>query len=116
MRSLFDKELEEMEREVRDLKTIHARGLGTVRFYEAEATKTVTTSQGYATFTITIAPDELTPAIIIPTLNIPEPLVYTFATYSINDDGDRASVTVSAYTPGPVKLKVISSSQIGSIT
>lgn len=116
MRSLFDKELEEMEREVRDLKTIHARGLGTVRFYEAEATKNVTYSQGYATFIITIAPDELTPAIIIPTLNIPEPLVYTFATYSINDDGDRASVTVSAYTPGPVKLKVISSSQIGSIT
>ena len=116
MRSLFDKEIEEMEREVRDLKTIHARGLGTVRFYEAEATKNVTYSQGYATFTITITPDELTPAIIIPTLNIPEPLVYTFATYSINDDGDRASVTVSAYTPGPVKLKVISSSQIGSIT
>lgn len=116
MISLFDKELEEMEREVRDLKTIHARGLGAVRFYEAEATKTVAYSQGYATFTITIAQDELTPAIIIPTLTIPEPLVYTFATYSINDDGDSASVTVSAYTPGTVKLKVISSSPIGSIT
>ena len=36
MQALFDKELTEMEREVRDLKTIHQRGLGTVRFYEAE--------------------------------------------------------------------------------
>lgn len=33
MISLFDKELIAMEREVRDLKTIHQRGLGTTRFY-----------------------------------------------------------------------------------
>ena len=33
MTSLFDKELSQMEKEVRDLKTIHERGIGTTRFY-----------------------------------------------------------------------------------
>lgn len=116
MRSLFEKELEQMEQEVRDLKTIHQRGLGTVEFYEATETKTVSYPQGYATFSIDIASGEPTPAIIIPAVNIPQPLVYTFAVYSINADGDHAGVTVSAYTPGQVKLKAISSSFIGSIT
>lgn len=41
MRSLFDKELTEMEREVRDLKAIHQRGLGTTRFYVYDRTITI---------------------------------------------------------------------------
>lgn len=116
MISIFERELEEIEREVRDLKTIHQRGLGTVQFYEATSTKTILNSQGYASFSVDIASGEPTPSLIIPAVNIPQPLVYSFVVFSLNADGDHAGVTVSAWTPGQVKLKVISSSIVGSIT
>lgn len=37
MRSLFEKNLMRMKSELTDIKTVHQRGLGTVRFYQKSA-------------------------------------------------------------------------------
>lgn len=116
MRSLFDKELTEMEREVRDLKTIHQRGLGTTRFYSATATKNVPSSMGYAGFSINAEAGAWTPIAVVPAFNLPEPVAVSSVVFSISSAGDSASVMAIAYTPGNVKLKVMCSSPIESIS
>lgn len=116
MTSLFDRELTQMEREVRDLKTIHQRGLGTTRFYSATAQKSVSTSMGFATFRITTGDDAVVPIAIIPAISVPEPVATSLIVFSISTDGASASVTTSAFTPGTIKVKAICSSPIEEIT
>lgn len=63
MISLFDKELLEMEREVRDLKTYCRHGLGNTRFYTKEMTIEATMANIYSITAETIL-GEPTPAFI----------------------------------------------------
>ena len=112
MRSLFDKELTEMEREVRDLKTIHQRGLGTTIFYSESLQK----SHNYFTdVTVSIANDEPMPAIITIAANIPQPLNFPMIVFVPQSDGALFDVLGST-TSGTAKIKVFSSSKIGSVS
>ena len=52
MRSLFEKNLLRMKRELTDLKTVHQRGLGTVRFFTKSETITRTASGMFIKATI----------------------------------------------------------------
>ena len=110
MQALFDKELTEMEREVRDLKTIHQRGLGTVRFYEAE-TGTVTVN-GSKRFTANLVAGEPTNPLAIG-LTYGEPPLGDF-NYTASNVG--LNHTVWATTTKSVRVKFISSSAISGIT
>lgn len=47
MQALFDKELTEMEREVRDLKTSHAIPIGSLNFYQKSGTVSMVTPGRY---------------------------------------------------------------------
>lgn len=110
MQALFDKELTEMEREVRDLKTIHQRGLGTVRFYEAE-TGTVTVN-GSKRFTANLVAGEPTEPLAIG-LTYGEPPLEAFR-YTASNVGLNHTVWTSASKS--VRVKFISSSAISGIT
>lgn len=57
MRSLFEKNLLRMKRELTDLKTVHQRGLGTIRFFKTEATFTLPANTA-SLFTATIKTGE----------------------------------------------------------
>lgn len=112
MISLFDKELLRMEQEVRDLKTIHQRGLGTVKFFETETTATLTTS-GSIRFQGNIATDEPANPLAISLVNYPEPL------QDIRIGLDTVGLTrwIGTWTPPKnIKIKFISSSQLSGIT
>ena len=111
MQALFDKELTEMEREVRDLKTIHQRGLGTVRFYEAE-TGTVTVN-GSKRFTANLVAGEPTEPLAIG-LTYGEPPLEAFS-YTASNVGLNHTVWVPRATKS-VRVKFISSSAISGIT
>ena len=111
MQALFDKELTEMEREVRDLKTIHQRGLGTVRFYEAE-TGTVTVN-GSKRFTANLVAGEPTNPLAIG-LTYGEPPLEDFS-YTASNVGLKHTVWVPRATKS-VRVKFISSSAISGIT
>ena len=111
MISLFDKELLEMEREVRDLKTIHQRGLGTTRFYSQSLQKSIDV---YVDVTVTIANDEPMPAIITLAANIPAPIRYPNIVFDPQSQGMLFDVLGGQQ--GTAKLKVLSSSRIGSVT
>lgn len=110
MQALFDKELTEMEREVRDLKTIHQRGLGTVRFYEAE-TGTVTVN-GSKRFTANLVAGEPAEPLAIG-LTYGEPPLEDFS-YTASNVGLNHTVWTS--TSKSVRVKFISSSAISGIT
>lgn len=111
MQALFDKELTEMEREVRDLKTIHQRGLGTVRFYEAE-TGTVTVN-GSKRFTANLVAGEPTTPLAI-SLVYGEPPIGDF-NLTASSVGLNRTVWVPRTTRS-FKVKFISSSAISGIT
>lgn len=60
MQSLFEKNLLRMKSELTDLKTVHRRGLGVIRFYEKSVTFTVPSASGtrVVAITATVADDE----------------------------------------------------------
>lgn len=66
MISLFDKELLAMEHEVRDLKTIHQRGLGTTRFYVYDRTITIPSDYYEWYFIGTVENTSTIPMVAIP--------------------------------------------------
>ena len=113
MISLFDRELIEMEREVRDLKTIHQRGLGATRFYKKSFTKTGASS-GYHNFRVQIYDGEPMPAIITAYINTPTPT--RTPTVEVSPQSYGASVSVYCYTAGNIRVDVVSSSDIQGIT
>lgn len=108
--SLFDKELTEMEREVRDLKTIHQRGLGTVRFYEAE-TGTIALN-GSARFDANLVSGEPLNPLAISLLYGTAPL----ENFNLNASSVGLRRYVTTYTAKNIKVKFISSSAISGIT
>lgn len=110
MTSLFDKELTEMEREVRELKTIHRRGLGTTRFYEAGIEKN---HDIFTDITVQIADGEPTPAIVTIAANIPTPINFPMVVFTPQDNGYLFDILGGA--SGTAKVKAMSTSQIGSI-
>ena len=112
MQALFDKELTEMEREVRDLKTIHQRGLGTVRFYEAE-TGTVTISNSSARFTANLVAGEPTTPLAI-SLIYGAPPIGDF-NLTASNVGLNRTVWIPRTTRN-FKVKFISSSEKSGIT
>lgn len=112
MISLFDKELMRMEQEVRDLKTIHQRGLGTVKFFETETTATLS-SIGSSRFQGNIMAGEPANPLAISLVNYPEPL------QDIIIGLDTVGLTRWVGTIAPpksIKVKFISSSQLSGIT
>lgn len=113
MTSLFDRELTQMEREVRDLKTIHQRGLGATRFYRESYTIS-NASSGFHTVKIYLAEGELTPAIILAHINTPVPVLTAYVRIYPRSYGADAQIYV--YTAGAVRIDVISSAQIEEIT
>lgn len=112
MISLFDKELMRMEQEVRDLKTIHQRGLGTVRFFDAETSTTLTTN-GLFRFQGNIAAGEPANPLAISLAHYPEPLRYMI--FGVDAVGLTRWAGTSA-PPKEIKIKFISSSQLSGIT
>lgn len=115
MTSLFEQELLEMEREVRDMKTIHQRGLGTTRFYSATAEKTAAGSMVPVSFTINTYDDALIPIAFVPAVSLPTPIAVSSIVFTTSSDGSTASVIPIVYTAGTVKLKVMCSSVIKEI-
>lgn len=112
MRSLFEKELERMEREVRDLKTIHMRGLGTTRFYKQQVEFQKATSQ---IFEVHIAADEPTPAIIQGLINLPTPILNPVVSYSPQSYGASFLVMTLSSASGQGKFTAIASSAISQV-
>lgn len=110
MTSLFDKELTEMEREVRDLKTIHRRGLGMTRFYSADIEKD---HDIFTDITVQIADGEPTPAIVTVAANIPTPINFPMIVFTPQNNGYLFDILGGA--SGKAKVKAMSTSQIGSI-
>lgn len=109
MQALFDKELTEMEREVRDLKTIHQRGLGTVRFYEAETTATI---NGTTRFNANLVAGEPLNPLAISVVYGTAPL----EDFNLNTQSIGLRRYVTTYASKSVKVKFISSSAISGIT
>lgn len=110
MISLFDRELMRMEQEVRDLKTIHQRGLGTVKFFEAEVSASISS---YTQFTANLEAGEPANPLAISLINAPEPID------DLRIGLDTVGLIRWAGTNNPptnVKVKFISSSQISGIT
>ena len=58
MISLYEKNLIRSRQELRDLKTVHERGLSTVRFFRYRATANVGGGTNWTTFRATIATGE----------------------------------------------------------
>lgn len=112
MTSPFDRELTAMERETRDLKTVHQRGLGATRFYRKTYTKQ-NASQGFHRFEIHIYDGEPTPAIITAHINLPIPARSPSLTIIPQPYG--ADALVYTYTPGAIRIDAISSAQIEEI-
>lgn len=112
MTSLFDRELTQMEREVRDLKTIHQRGLGATRFYRKSYTINGASS-GFHTIEVHLADGELTPAIITAHIRTQTPV---FSSYSrVDPQSYGANILVYNYTAGDVQIEIISTAQIQEI-
>lgn len=112
MTSLFDRELTQMEHEVRDLKTIHQRGLGATRFYRKSYTINGASS-GFHTVEVHLAEGEPTPAIITAHIRTQTPV---FSAHSrIDQQSYGASVLVYSYTAGDIQIEIISTAQIQEI-
>ena len=104
MTSLFDKELEEMEREVRDLKTVHLRGLGTIVFYSKTNTYTIPANK-QLNWTISLQTDEPAPALISISWT------QAYSTRVIETASDSITGSIGGGTSGrTVVVKVVGSS------
>lgn len=110
MSSLFDREFSKMEQEVRDLKTIHQRGLGSIVFYQFSEEITIPANK-WLDYKITLKADE------------PSPAIYTFATsggaYSANtiETGDEKTGSLSGGSSGrTVRIVITCSSDINVTT
>lgn len=112
MTSLFEQELIAMEQEVRDLKTLHLRGLGTTRFYSAQVEFEKATSQ---TFEAHIAADEPTPAIMQCLINLPTPILNPLVDYFPQPYGASFLVMTLSTASGQGKVAVISSSALSQV-
>jgi hypothetical protein len=111
MTSPFDRELMAMERETRDLKTVHQRGLGATRFYRKTYIKS-NAAQGFHTFHIRIYDGEPMPAIILAHINTPTPTGTPSVTIIPRPYGADAIVYSQA---GEIRVDAISSGQIEEI-
>ena len=106
-----------MTEEVRDLKTAHRRGLGTTRFYKYELEIYVTQGVFYD-FIARIDPDEPANPIVIPEINLDEPIYGIMLGFgSINS----STIYISAFSGWQIqdhsrmKLTVISSSKLAEL-
>ena len=109
----FEQELLAMEREVRALKTIHQRGLGTVKFYRASHTKSNASAGVTSGFEVHLADGEPTPAIFTAHVNTPTPVAGVDV--SIFGRSYGALVNVFTWQAGTIKVDVVCSSQIQEI-
>ena len=102
MIDLFQKELERMEHEVRDLKTCHQLGAGTTKFYR----KVIDFPPGTHYITYTFGSDEPLPALCV--------LLFGYSTIAFAQN----STTYEAYLNSPasndVQVVMISSIKIES--
>lgn len=87
MTSLFEQELLDMKREVRDMKTACQHGLGKTRFYSKEITIAAAAGTIY-TFRATTAPGEPSPAFIMTFFSTSPSIRYVTGT-----DADETSRT-----------------------
>ena len=109
MISLFDKELLAMERDVRDLKTIHQRGVGSIVFYQFVKEFTLPANK-WLDWTIELKNDE------------PSPALYTFQTNGgiytadIIQSGEQKTGSISGGTSGRTRTIVITCSSDINVT
>lgn len=114
MENDFATKIQAMLDEVRDLKTIHRRGLGTTKFYRRELEIYANPNTTY-TFVVRIADGEPDNPILIPLMNTEAP---TWSS-SISFNPSTTAGTSFSVGTGPIpeksllKVAVISSSQIG---
>ena len=110
MISLFDKELTRMEQEVRDLKTIHQRGLGTTRFYTYEREIEITDEYLLFFLQATVEDPNLLPIVIFPYME------YDGAINFMIGYTDDSFVISGVAARGTVTAKIISSQPLENIT
>ncbi len=107
MISLFDKELMRMEQEVRDLKTIHQRGLGTTRFYTYEREITIPDEYDRFSLQATVEDPSLLPIVIFPYMEyvgaINFIIGYTDDSFMIGGVASRGTVVVKIITSQPLE-------------
>lgn len=109
MTGLFEKQLTQMEREVRDLKTVHQRGLGSIVFYQFAQTITIPANK-WLDWTIELKSNE------------PSPAIYTFQTnggiYTADtiQSGESKSGSISGGTEGRTREIVITCSSDINVT
>lgn len=109
MRSVFDKELERMEREVRDLKTAHESGLGVARFYKYESTTNI--PSGYYIWYLTAVAEDATlmPAVVLPFLG--GNIVQNFSIYFTANGFVISTLAVE----GTVTAKIVTSLALSDV-
>lgn len=106
MQALFDKELTEMEREVRDLKTMHQRGLGTTRFYAYERQIEIPRDFCEFFFQATVENTNLLPMVMLPFIEGPTIvnfiIEFTEDGFIVGSLADAGTVTVRVITSQPL--------------
>lgn len=110
MISLFDRELMRMEQEVRDLKTIHQRGLGTTRFYVYERQITIPDEYDWFYLQATVENTDLVPMAMLPFIE-----GQSARNFSIEFTSD-GFVVGSVAAQGTVTIKIITSQPLATIT
>lgn len=112
MTSQFQRNLDRMAAEIRDLKTAHNRGLDTTRFYKYTLSIPTQPMTDYD-FTAKIADGEPQNPIIIPAMQAGEPIsgasIYAYR-YSATET--RLSVFTPWDVGGTITVAVISSSRL----
>lgn len=112
MIALFERDLLKMEQEVRDLKTIHERGLGTIKFYEYTYQTTISQNTTFRAMLTTGEPEY---PLALAMANIQEPTGGAFILSATGRDFVLIAVIPSQISPLNVKIKMISSSKLDGI-
>lgn len=106
MQALFDKELIRMEQEVRDLKTMHQRGLGTTRFYTYERQIEIPRDFCDFYFQATVENTNLLPMVMLPFIEGPTIvnfiIEFTEDGFIVGSIADVGTVTVRVITSQPL--------------
>ena len=117
MISLFEKNLKRMQQELTDLKTVHQRGLGTIRFFQYEVSGTISQTSSYV-IRADIVPGEIQHPFIQATVvsnNINTEPVSSF-NYESNENNIQISVIYNMLSvPFSTTIRVTSTSQLRNI-
>lgn len=114
MISLFEKNLMRMKNELRDIKTVHDRGLGTVRFFKREKTFNLPANT-QVLFSATIESDEPEWPVCQPFASSPDGLKVVKDIYVYDQNATRIRWYVTTGNAGSVTTGVVASSGMQEI-